>query len=432
MSFFVNLGYSFRIPEGADPDGSLILASAMPMHQMDRRLFQDSHLQRRLFDPQLYLAGLDVAVARNHCAKLASYPWFNVNGFGDYDSGLQTLQSWTKNARALIGSAWPSSPPADQHTIQIATRECVDFQRRIGCWGVILPSPLTVEPGTDYAVELSWLDEALAYVATLEDFDLPVFATVALSDVCVRFLDPENNPLLEIISDSVSAREIHGVYILLEQASEADDSRHCANSRALRSVLHLVRTFAHDVGIRVGINFLGSFGLVCKAAGAEWWASNWYKSLYRVRLADRVAGGRAFPTYWSFPAACDVNLNGDLDALVGAGLLPQVTDHTSASAGLLSALESGAPASSVPAWAYGMSNILAAREHYLLSSIAQDRNLAAQADIARLDSVNEWLEQATVTADQIATVVGSSGRTKTDHVIAWRDALRAYRTDQSD
>jgi hypothetical protein len=429
MSFFVNLGYRFNIASGANPDGSLILASAMAMHQLARRKFRNSHMEQRLFDPQLYLSALDVAVAKDHCAKLASYPWFNVEGLGEFQSAQFTQRAWMERAKDQIGERWSGNVTQEPSVIQIASKECVDFQRQIGCCGVILPSPLTVDPGTDYSSELSWLDTSLNYISSLEDFNLPVYATIALSDVCIRFLDPEKNSLLDLILDTVSARKVDGVYIIVEQASESDITRNCANSRALNSVLHLVHMFSHDAELKVGVNFVGAFGLACVAAGAEWWASNWYKSLYRVRLADKVAGGRAFPSYWTYPAACDVNLDSDFDTLVKANLLSKIADSTSASSSLLLAAGKGVSTSGVPAWAYRLSNVTAASEHYLLSVITQDQNHSAKSGKVRMDLVEQWLEQALLTTNQIKNMV--SDRTRTDHIKAWRDAFIAYRKDHN-
>ena len=95
MSFLANLGYRFALPGDATSAGSIVLASALTSHQLLRRRFnQYPHMEQRLFDPQLYLATLDAGAARKHCAKLASYPWFGVDGVDAYLSGEQRLGGW--------------------------------------------------------------------------------------------------------------------------------------------------------------------------------------------------------------------------------------------------------------------------------------------------------------------------------------------------
>src|SRR5438445_2976776 len=161
----------------------------MPMHQLERRESEKKypHLEHRLFYTQLYLAGLDVAATPSHCAKLATYPWFGIKGLPKYSSGKHTQAEWTEAAKDKIVSLWPAAPPTDLAIIADSVRDCVDFQRRTGCEAVILPGLLTSDPGTTFAAELTWLDAGLAYCRSMEGFDLPVYATVALTDVCVRY-----------------------------------------------------------------------------------------------------------------------------------------------------------------------------------------------------------------------------------------------------
>jgi hypothetical protein len=200
---------------------------------------------------------------------------------------------------------------------------------------------LTVDPTTDYSDELTWLDVALEYLHAQHYAEAPVFATVALADVCVRYSDPDGNALLNLILDNICARDVDGVYIIIEQGSESPTGRQCTSTRTLWSVLDLCHLLTEDCGLRVGVNFLGAFGLVCEAAGAEFWSSGWYKSTYRLRLADDLAGGRAYPLYWSLPPLLDIHLERDFDQLVQNGLLPLIADETVASEGLLQAAEQG-------------------------------------------------------------------------------------------
>ncbi|PYX29580.1 MAG: hypothetical protein DMG80_14280, partial [Acidobacteria bacterium] len=347
-----------------------------------------------------------------------------------YSSGKHKKQgTWSAIANNAIPSLWMGSAPRDTGTIESSIGDCVDFQLRIGCQAVILPSPLTIDSATTYADELAWLDAGISYCRTLEGAKPPVYATVALQDITIRYADPTRNPLLDLILDAVSAREIQGVYVVVEQASEASDTRQCGSTRVLGAVLHVVHLFANEARLKVGVNFLGPFGLACEAAGAAWWASNWYKSLYRLRLADKLGGGRSYPLYWSYPAALDVHLETDFDSLVAApqGLFGRLQDQTSASDALLRAAAQNHRASVVPGWRYQQGNVAQAIEHYLLAAVRSDRELSALTGNARLDHVENWLKAAVAMTRPIRSALGQPPRTKTDHVLAWQDAFLAYR-----
>ena len=428
MPFYSTVGYRFALDDEVEPDGSLVLASAMPMHQLERRnLDQYPHLVRRLFDPQLYMAGIDASQCRKHCAKLGSYPWFGVKGLQDFDSTEHQHRTWMKDAEKAILGTWAGRAPSAEKVQKAAARECADFQRRIGCWAAILPSPLTIDPSTSYSEEEAWLDASLEQIAELDDFNLPLFATVAVSDVCLR-LEPQENQLLDIIVDAVSAREgLDGVYIVIEQANEGAGTRSCGSARTLWSVLHLVHSFAHDAALRVGVSFLGPFGLVCEAAGAEWWASNWYKSLYRLRLADKLASGRAYPLFWSYPSALDIHLDGEFDRLVSDGHLSRIAEKTSASEGLLVAAQAGRKVRNVAPWVYRQSNVAATMSHYLLSAIKREGQHAKHSGEARLEHVEKWVEAAAKRASTVETALGPVRKTNTAHVHSWLEALRSYR-----
>lgn len=438
MAFYATAGYKFTLPPGATPVGSVVLSGALPMHQLQRRQPKSPkkppkvpkppkypHMVRMLLDPQLYLAGLDVNQSPKQCAKLSTYPWFGVPAAQVYDSGEQTQKKWMDEAVATIRGRWPGKPPTDPAVIKLGAEECVDLQLALGCEAIILASPLTHDASTSYDEELAWLDAGLAHARA--HTDRPVFATVAITDVCLRFTDPENNQLLDLISDAVSARGVDGVYFVVEQASEAADTRQCGNVRTLASVLHVVHEFAKECELTVVTNFLGMFGVACVAAGASVWSCGWYKSLHRLRLADQGAPGRAYPTYWSTPAAIDIHLDTDFDKLVGAGMLPAIADRTAAAAGLLAAAARGVSSKNVAEWAYQQSNVTACTEHFFQASIAFDGQLQAMANPQQVVAVEKWLAAAAAQVPKVLATLGSGSGTRTSHVTAWLDAFRHYR-----
>lgn len=429
MTFFATLGYKLPLGSGVHPGGSLILASAMPMHQLVRRRLglAGDHLEHRLFDPQLYLAGMDAVHCGKHCTNLASYPWFGIAGVEPYDSGEYSQASWRQATEDAIEDAWPSQAPSGVAAIRRGTSEGVAFQHALGTWAVILPAPLIIDPSSTCDLEELWLDHGLRAAADAGKVRVPVFATVAISDVCLR-MKPENNPLLDLIVDMVTAREgLDGVYLVIEQAGEPAEGRNCEGVRTLASLLHLVHAFSVEAGLRVGVNFIGPYGLVCQAAGAEWWASNWYLSLRRLRVADRVAGGRAYPSYWSTPAAVDIHLDSELDALASAGLFDGAADRTLAAKGLNAAVLAGKAVSEVPAWTYRQSNVQASMDHYLQACIAWDARIEAMSQPERLEHVDQWLQGAVELVGPIEVALGKRRRTRTSHVRAWLESLEYYR-----
>ena len=436
MTFYANLGYSFKLPNNSTTplvtDGSIVLSSAMPIHQLERRKINARypHMNKRLFDPQLYLSGLDANQSPKVCAKLASYPWFGIQGLNQYISTQLNQQQWMTAAKNSIAKFWTRTAPSDPTLINQTVQDCIDFQIRKGFEAIVLPSPLTVDPSTNYDVELLWLDTGLNYI-NKSDIQLPVFATVALSDICVHYTEPSNNLLLDLILDTISARGVDGVYLVLEQGSEPAETRHCSSSRALKSILHMIHIFSNDTDIKIAVNFLGQFGLACEAAGADMWASGWYKSVYRLRLADKIGAGRAFPSYWSYKAVSDIHLSLDFDKLNQAFYIQPIEDHTDASTGLLQAAASQRSCNTVPNWQYRMSNVTSAREHYLHSCVKADRLHNDQNKIDRKDFVENWLEAAVNHTNHMESILGVQQKTSTNHIGAWLDAFRGYRADHN-
>jgi hypothetical protein len=440
MAFYSTIGYKFAQDEAIVPSGSVLLAGAMAAHQLGRRNLrpeppkrktakprkvQYPHMQTLLFDPQLYLAGLEAHQSRQRCANLATYPWFGISSqLQAYDSSEQTQSDWTVKARERIASIWPSRAPTEAAEIALGVQACVDLQLRLGCEAIILPSPLTYDPSTDYRIELDWLDAGISYAK--QATEVPVYATVALSDLCFRYSPPESNQFIEMLTDAVSARGVAGVYVVIEQGSEPADAKQCGNARVLASALHLTHLFAKDASLDVAVNFLGVFGVACAAAGARLWSSAWYKSLHRVRLADS-SDGRAYPSYWTGAAAFDVNLDTDFDALVAARLLPQIADRTLVSGNLLDAASKGISSHQVAPWTYQQSNVAAALDHFLHSAIATDHWLTATAPDKRVDAVETWLKAAARTAQKGEQVLGGQCKSRLRHVPAWLEAFQIYR-----
>ena len=435
MSLFVNYGYKLSVPNDLNVDGFVFQASAIPRHQLVRRkLHKSPQLNcKRFFDPQLYLAGLDANESSGACAKLATYSWFGIDGLKEYDSKQQKQSEWKEELEKMIADIWKSSPPkasADLEFVSQVVADCINFQMQIGCTGLILPTPLIYDPGTNLSEELLWLDIGLDFVKKF-NIDLPIYATIAISDVCLRYSDPTENSLLDLILDSVSAREAQGVYLVIEQSSEANEARQIVNTRVLRSALHLTHSFKKYAGLKVGVNFFGVFGLVLEAVGADFWATGWYKSLYRLRIADKISRGRAFPLFWSQSAILDIHLEQDFDKISDSELFERVATKTPASQHLVDAAKY-IRVREIPAWEHSISNITAAQDHFFQAISQAEIDQSRFSDVERLDFVeNMWLKPATNMESQISAILGPNKKTRTEHVQAWYDAFRLFRQDHA-
>ncbi len=428
MAFYLNAGWSFTVDPGINPDGAIILSSGIAYPSITRRKIDTKYpyMKNRYFDPQIYLERLDPHESPKPCFNLISYPWSGTKSLPEFDSDIYNQKQYKQEQLNRIVEIWNDRDQETDEYIVKAVAKAIDFQIHLGCAGIILPSPLSRDSTTDYSRELAWLDSGLNYIKQ-KHIKLPVFATLALSDACVRYLKVSENTFLDLVSDSISAREVDGVYILVEQMSEPSETRYLGNFNAIQSTLELIHQFSNENQLKVITNFFGPFGLVCSAIGAQVWATDWYKSLIRCRLADKIGGGRVFPSFWSYPMACDINLKSDIDTIFHRGYFPKVYEETTASKSLLNGLLSGKSVQDIPAWRYTSGNKTSPMEHYRLSMIHANNVLNNTPQNGKLDYIQQWLEDATNLVDQIKPILGSESTTKTDHVKAWKDGFLAYR-----
>lgn len=432
MAFLLNVGYKFSNPSIEEPDGMIILASKIAKHTLERRKFPETiHFENRYFDPQLYLATIDAHQCKDECVKLSSYSWFGSINVQKYESTKINQTTWKKNSETTIISSWIGNNIVDPVIIQQMVKECIDFQNSIGCAGIILPSPLTVDYNYDYSLELLWLDLGLEYIHTL-NITKPVYATIAISDSCLR-IQPKSNQLIQLLLDSLSARDIAGAYLVVEQGSERQDTKFIENIHTLEGALYITHMLSNIGKLDVVVNFFGPFGLALGAVGASGWASNWYKSLIRFRIADlpKPQISRAFPSYWSYPLAAEINLESELDNLVAHQFLDNVIDDTEASSSLIAGLKSGVPVAGIIDWRYSQSNVTSAIEHYILSAIHAEKKHRELDFDNRLDLVEQWLVNASELATKIKQIIPNPMKSKLDHVYAWRDAFVNFRRSQN-
>src|SRR5262249_47484848 len=141
--FFLNVGYKWNMLTDVPHVAGVVY---LPSHKgiqafLRKELPATTH---RLFDPQLYLAGLDADHCVKACSRLAMYPWFRVPGIEDFDSEEMSARDWENALRELIAQHWPDKAPLDED-IDERSREAIEFQREMGCTELILPAPMILD-----------------------------------------------------------------------------------------------------------------------------------------------------------------------------------------------------------------------------------------------------------------------------------------------
>lgn len=418
--FYYLAKYQMTVPGSEGAAGAIIIPSGLPSHTLTRRDL-NRRLGRRLLDPQMYLSDLQPDRCRNTCTCLASYPWFLADNVPAFDSGQQTQAEWRAAVQRDITAIWQRTPTTAAD-IRRAVDECISFQTRIGVEALILPSPLTRDHASDYSREAEWLEIGAERAAALAP-NLRAIATVAISDTCLRGFRPRENTLIEIILDQVCARARDGAYVVLEQANET--LYNCTSSNTVGSLMRLVSGLKAGGLERVIVCYAGTAGLLTLIAGADAWATGWYRSERRLRLADiEQTEGRAMPAYYSQPAATEFHLANDLTRVRDAGLLARVADETDQSRDLLRALQMGLTPNDVAPWQPRQSNVTAARAHYAMAMIRETRRISElRDDTARIQYGTAWLQEATGIAATLYQLGEFNPRTELDHQRAWQEAF---------
>lgn len=426
--FLVTAKFQMKLPAGVDGvDGGIIMPAKVALPTLERRTFEKNypHLKTRFLDPQVYLSTLNVGSARNTCANLHSYGWFAGIAGAAFDSEEQTQRDWKRDASQEILQLWQGRPPTGDAEIEDSIRRATEIQQQLGCAGIILPAPLTLESHSGLDIEMQWLETGLEIAHRLAP-DLPRYASIALSDRCLRGIDPWRSVFLDGVLDQVSAREPEGVYIVIELANE--DSYYICDPNTVGSILRLCHGFKRAGVNKVIIAYAGLTGFMALAAGADAWASGWYRGERRLRLNDFYSNeGRSVPAYYSHPLAAEFHLEADLDRAVAAGFLDRIADATPASRGLLQALGQGRGSSAAAEWAYRIQNHEASRQHFFMACVRETVAMSAMDERGRIDAISRWLENATAIADDLHKAVGRlNQRTSINHQHGWMTAFRAF------
>jgi hypothetical protein len=402
-------------------DGGVVIPAGIAAPVLLRRNLEKRYpyLKRRLIDPQIYLSGLNAKICEKTCINLMSYGWFG-NHLEPYDSEKLTQKEWKEKAREDVIKFWRGSPPIDEQEIKTSVETCLNNQAVFGCEMIILPAPL-INEARDVSSALTWLDSGLS-VAKRMRLEVPLLATIAISDNCLRGFDPWSNAILDNLLDQVTSREVHGVYLAPEQASE--DNYYYTHPNTIGSILRLVDGLKAGGLHHVHVAFAGVVGLLALTAGADTWSSGWYRGERRLRLADfEKREGRAYPAYYSHSLAAEIHLDSDLDNIVEAGMLSRIGDETPASTQLLRALSSKHKVTSVADWQYRQANVTGATEHFIFAMIRETKKLSTMTPDQRLQYGEAWLKMAAQLAYDVSRLGEFSDRTSLNHQHTW---LQAY------
>ncbi len=350
---FQNLGYQWgtyqRVVDHVD--GFILQAATVDRVLVDYSRSSHDVLQSGsiLFDPQMYMAQLPSEIYTTVISRLATYPWFLSNAPA-YDSDEMSPGKYrgevarTKDLCVTV---------ADKESmIKRSLESCLDFQQHsIGATHYIIPTPLIARGDLD--CQMSWIDLGLEVFPEGNSF-----VSIAASE---RIFD---NALCDVILDNLLARAVNGVYLVLVRQSE--ELRLC-DPVSIESILRLCQR-GSSKGLRIVVNFLDDFGLMCIAAGASGFGTGYSRKERRLAFSDwsdKDGFGYQFPTLYSLAFLAEFLSQADINERFAEGDLLWLleNDWTRDSEPLRIALESGRSANDVPEWRQTDKNTLAAVAH---------------------------------------------------------------------
>lgn len=388
--FMLNIGYRWTNRERVD--GVVINASGVHKAQIVRRNLQVEP-SALLFDPQLYLSGLDLSRCTTTCARLSTYPWFGGGSEYEFDSEIQTQKEWFEIHKSSM--VWPVALPTIKQGIKESIITCFDFQISIGVTHLTIPTPIVEDVEDEFASQLLWIDTALELKT---DYELPMLATVAFTDNIVIHQDPLDNRVVQTIIDNLSAREeLDGAYVLPIQTG--NNSIRIIEKGVATTLLHISHILGNQNGKIIFVNFADSFGYACLAVGATGFIGGYTNKTRRMNFVDFIedGGGGAYPRFYSHNLLLELLTDRDLSKIRDAKLLRLIRDDkTDASDDLLAILNEGLSANDLPNWREGLNNVTTATIHKIERLAWVSRQLTeVGGDIqSRLDHVLEWLQTA--------------------------------------
>jgi hypothetical protein len=412
MRLFYNVGYQRGLPDPNVLDGVVAHTAAVDSARSTDELVSSGEI---LFDPNVYLWGLDCEDAVRTCAYIATYPWIpiEVPTLDDFDG---KRREWINlGVLPAIESHWPPTIPAD---LEKMVRECLQWQYDAGATILIAPAPLITQVHEGLTEYARWL-AASASQAT--QFDRPVLMTVAFSEVCFPLVQ---EGLLDLLS---ADRLLDGLYVVMETTHT---SPYVASPALAEALLELSYHLGHRQGREVIINYADAFGLACLAVGATGIVAGYGLKYRRFSLSDYSGGGGGpYPRFASLRTFCRYLASADMERIRDEDLLSEfVSDSTPASEPLLLALSSGQSANDVLGWETERNRTAAAKAHYVQQLRMAVDEIASLGDVEsrvgrmrqlmlRADSMNSLLRE---------TFDGEPLDEDGAHVRLWRHALSRF------
>jgi hypothetical protein len=429
--FYYNTKYHFKLKPGSPEEGcgAILLASGVAAEELVRRQFKRyPHLQHRMFDPQLYLAGLDPQTAEGPVRKLSTYRWFGARDIPAYDSEKHgTMRDFRESYGDQLLGAWTRQLPTDLAEVGEVAGMIVDLQLELGCEAIILPSPMTDTPRRGYQAEVRWLDAGLE-ACRVRRVSLPIYATIAIADFILRDTNPDRDTFLQSIAGHIASRErLTGAYIVFEQSDlQRVDA---TSSDTLLALLTLIDDLTRGAGRQVIVNYMGTFGALATAAGASLWGTGYYPSQRKLKRADfDDKEAYAYPRYYSLRLLGDIGLKDDLLRICELGFGKRLLPRTASASDLHAALQRGAAPDTLPLWEYKPGNHALAMPHYYECMYTLGRHLDSLTQPERINFVQKLLETAATLADELKELRPKlSQRTEITHQGAWLSAFRTWR-----
>jgi len=388
----LNRGGKRAVDDGIDHVHAEVFLPAFNSIEAMRRLPSDFS-PRKLVDPQLYLAGLPAAECERACGRLASFPWFGVDGLPSFDSDETGRRDWEAAVREAVRGRWPGRPPAGRN-VRPAVEAALQVQLELRAASLILPTPLIAEREDEGQTAAEWLDEGIEAANRLE-VEQPMLATVAIDEQALSDAAFAEGGFLDGFIDLVSAREgLDGVYIVVAQSGQGHPFE--TNSRVHRAYLHLVRGFAQGGMPTIITNFADVFGLLALGAGATAVATGATQSTRRLTLAGfrDNARGAPLPRLYSHACIAEFTISG-LPQIAGAQGLSRIRDLTEYSRALFDTSGRRLARPVPAAWVENPNHTIEAQSHFIARLAIEAQELGRiREPQGRRDHVSDWLEGA--------------------------------------
>ena len=360
--FMLNIGHRKGLLSSLDiVQGATILPSGNNYISLANR--PPLEAKRIMFDPQLYLSDLEVIECKNVCARLASYPYFNVPDIPNILDYSGDMKGYKKEILDKIGNLWNKKRLDDIHVV---CRRAIGLQLDIPCTHIILPCPAIREREDEAKIQADWLDEAIDAADELL-VGQPLLATVAIWDTELKENSFKENGFLDTVVDQISSREgIDGVYMVIIQNNK--DHPFKMSPLITRAYFHLCNAFGKIGYDTIYPNFADVLGLICLGLGATDVGTGQSFKLRKMSITSfkDSAFGKSFPHYYSHKAMTEFRSGIDLQNIVEKKLVGRITDITPFSQSLINELRRpNGLASNLPSWVESQNNTTTAHKHFL-------------------------------------------------------------------